>query len=291
MSSRLFSLAAALPGRRSWLPVLLAAPLLFHASCAGENAIAGDDLAVEEGLDAGPRIQSQDSLPAGAVSFFHRKTCPVGWEPFALAQGRTVVPSIGRDPVGNTQGEPLSDREERAHQHMLSGNVSTEAVSYIGIAGEANHGVARSGTYALSLRSEPATAGLPYLQLLICRKSGAPHPKKAPPPTGTLLFFSASACPAGWMQPALTQGRFLVALPDGAQSGLTFGTPSLTTTESRPHRHGAQGSLSTASHGIALASGSGAGGYARDGRYAFTATSDESAVDLPYVQLLQCQKQ
>ena len=266
-------------------------PWLLWAGCSGEMAIAGDDPDRMQTPDGGPRIQSQDSLPAGAVSFFNRKTCPVGWEAYALAAGRTVVPSIGRDPVGNTQGDPLSDSEERKHSHQLSGSVSTDSVSYIGIAGEANHGVARSGTYPLSLSSEPAASNLPYLQLLICRKSGAPNPQKAPPPVGTLLFFAASACPQGWTQPALSQGRFLVGLPEGAKSGLAFGAPSLTTTEARAHRHGGKGSIQTGSHGIALASGSGAGGYVRNDRYAFSVMSTTSIVDLPYVQLLQCQKQ
>lgn len=280
-----------LPSLQPLPGLLIALTLSTLTGCASESTIAGDEPIVDDRPDAGPKIQSQDSLPAGAVSFFNRKTCPIGWEAYALAAGRTVVPSIGRDPVGNTQGEPLADREERQHSHTLTGSVGTESVSYVGIAGEANHGVARSGSYPLSLRSEPAASGLPYLQLLICRKSAAPNPQKAPPPSGTLLFFSAAACPPGWTQPALTQGRFLVGLPDGAKSGLSFGAPSLTTTESRPHRHSAKGSIQTTSHGIALASGSGAGGYARNDRYDFTAMSSETAVDLPYVQLLQCQKQ
>ena len=54
------------------------------------------------------------------------------------------------------------------------------------------------------------------------------------------------------------QGRFLVGLPDGAKSGLSFGGPSLTSTESRLHRHSGSGQIRTSSHGIALASGSGA---------------------------------
>lgn len=259
--------------------------------CASEGSISDDDPADAGVGRAAPRIQSQDSLPAGAVSFFNRRTCPVGWEPFALGAGRTVVPSLGGDPVGNTQGEPLIDREERVHSHLLTGTVATSSVSYIGIAGEANHGVARAGSYALSLASAPAASGLPYLQLLTCRKTGAPHPQKAPPPAGMLLFFSASACPPGWTQPASTQGRFLVGLPDGAKSGLAFGAPSLTSTESRRHRHSGGGQLKTSSHGIALASGAGAGGYAKDDTYAYQVTSSESAIDLPYVQLLQCQKQ
>lgn len=265
--------------------------LLSLARCASEGSIS-DDERLDAGMTAsGPRIQSQDSLPAGAVSFFNRRTCPVGWEPFALGVGRTVVPSIGRDPVGNTQGEPLSDSEERQHNHTLSGTVTTNSVSYIGIAGEANHGVARAGSYALSLTSSPAASGLPYLQLLTCRKTGAPNPQKAPPPSGMLLFFSASACPPGWTQPVSSQGRFLVGLPDGAKSGLAFGAPSLTSTESRPHRHGGAGKIQTSSHGIALASGSGAGGYAKDDTYAYAVTSSDTAIDQPYVQLLQCQRQ
>ena len=52
-----------------------------------------------------------------------------------------------------------------------------------------------------------------------------------------------------------SQGRFLVGLPDGAKSGLSFGGPSLTSTESRLHRHSGSGQIRTSSHGIALASG------------------------------------
>ncbi|HNN98327.1 MAG TPA: hypothetical protein PKI03_38950, partial [Pseudomonadota bacterium] len=156
---------------------------------------------------------------------------------------------------------------------------------------EANHGVARAGSYAVSLTASPAPSGLPYLQLLTCRKTGAPNPQKAPPPSGMLLFFSASACPPGWVQPVSSQGRFLVGLPDGAKSGLSFGGPSLTSTESRLHRHSGSGQIRTSSHGIALASGSGAGGYAKDDGYAYQMMSSEGATGLPYVQLLQCQKQ
>lgn len=270
------------------LPLLLLPALV---GCAGEGIISDDERADAGSSEVRTRVQSQDSLPAGAVSFFNRKTCPVGWEPFALGAGRTVVPSIGRDPVGNTWGEPLQDSEERAHNHSLSGTVSTGSVSYIGIAGEANHGVARAGSYALSLTSSPAPSGLPYLQLLSCRKTGAPNPQKAPPAAGMLLFFSASGCPPGWTQPVSSQGRFLVGLPDGAKSGLSFGAPSLTTTESRPHRHSGGGQIQTSSHGIALASGSGAGGYVKNDTYAYAVMSSDSAIDLPYVQLLQCQKQ
>ena len=275
--------------QRGALAVSFAALLL--SGCASEGAISDDDRSDAGALPPGPRIQSQDSLPAGAVSYFNRRTCPVGWEPFSLGVGRTVVPSVGGDPVGNPQGEPLADSEERVHGHTLSGSVSTSSVSYIGIAGEANHGVARAGSYAVSLTASPAPSGLPYLQLLTCRKTGAPNPQKAPPPSGMLLFFSASACPPGWVQPVSSQGRFLVGLPDGAKSGLSFGGPSLTSTESRLHRHSGSGQIRTSSHGIALASGSGAGGYAKDDGYAYQMMSSEGATGLPYVQLLQCQKQ
>lgn len=267
------------------------ASVLIIGGCASENAII-DGVEVDGGMvDAGASVQSQDSLPAGAVSFFRRSACPVGWEAFALGAGRTVVPSIGRDPVGNTQGEVLASGEDRQHVHRFMGDVTTDSVSYIGIAGEANHGLGRSGTYALSLAGEASSSGIPYVQQLICRKVGAPHPQRAAAPSGTLMFFSTSACPPGWAQPPLSQGRYLVGLPVGGKTGLAFGSPSLMTTEARRHQHAAEASFQTESHGIALASGSGAGGYVKDSRYTFQATSTQEAVDFPFVQLLQCQKQ
>ena len=88
----------------------------------------------------------------------------------------------------------------------------------------------------------------------------------------------------------LSQGRLLVGVPDKGTSGQTFGGKPLASLERRTHGHAVSGQIKTTTHGIALVSGGLAGGYARSDSYPYQATSDAQAVEMPYVQLLQCQK-
>jgi hypothetical protein len=103
------------------------------------------------------------------------------------------------------------------------------------------------------------------------------------------FFANATTCPSGWTQVAVTQGRFLVGLPDNATTGLTFGGSALGSLEQRGHGHTVPGSLVTGNHSIALASSNGTG-YTRTGTYPFNAASSSTPADLPYLQLLHCQK-
>lgn len=286
MTESLFQTVPGMRRGRTATMGVLGAGVVCVLSCATVEPQGSGDGGSEDLAASAPG----DSLPTGTVSFFARQGCPMGWEPFALGVGRTVVPSIGRDPVGVTQGTELSPEEDRLHSHTAQGNVLFPAVSYAGIAGEANHGLGRAGTYAVTVTVKPASAGLPYVQLLVCKKLAPAHPVKPPPPAGTLIFFSSSVCPQGYSQPALTQGRYLVGKPDRAPAGLSFGGPSLAMVEKRTHGHAGQLPITTTSHGIALLSNGGATDYVKDGTHAAGVTAAASAVDFPYVQLLQCQK-
>ncbi|MCI0581050.1 MAG: hypothetical protein L0332_29650 [Chloroflexi bacterium] len=69
-------------------------------------------------------------------------------------------------------------------------------------------------------------------------------------PAGTILFFNASACPAGWVEVIEARGRYLVGVPAGGAPGLPVGTP-LSDGEDRPvgeHDH----SVSDPGHSHAL---------------------------------------
>jgi hypothetical protein len=268
-------------------------------SCAGEPVVheappdlassaSGEDAAVE------PPVVG-DSLPTGAVSYFNARNCPVGWEPFADAAGRSIVPSASTD-VGATFGTPLRDAEDRAHSHAVTANVSLPTVDYAGIAGEANHGLGRGGAQPLTVTVDAASAGLPYVQLLVCHKKAAPQTQKGLAPAGTLMFFTNAECPSGWGRTTTTEGRFLVGVPEKGTAAQSFGGPPLGSNpspgpgENRVHQHELQGSITTSAHGIALLSGGLAGGYARDGKHAYRASSDEASALLPYIKLLQCEK-
>lgn len=281
--------AAAALGAAAWIGTL--------ASCSGPEAVTNSarDPSADRDLSApAPDLaaSSGDSLPRGAVSFFNRASCPAGWETLAMAKGRTVVPSVGTDPAGTESavGEPLADSEDRTHSHAVSGAVDLPSVSYVGIAGESNHGVGRAGMIAMSATTSAVSAGLPYVQLLVCHKTAEADPAQRPAPSGLLMFFTTPECPSGWVQAGLPQGRMLVGLPESGTPGQAFGGKPLAKGEKRGHRHELAGSIKTSSYGIALISGGGAGGYARDGSHAYQAASDESSAALPYVQLLQCQR-
>lgn len=274
---------------------LMGALSLPVLSCSSPTGIASSGMAPTAdagtpGGDADLAAAGGDSLPTGAISLFNRRSCPAGWEPLQAAAGRTLVPTLADSAPGNTAGEPLMDGEERAHTHPMPAMLNLPSVNYAGIVGEANHGVAKAGSMPMMVTGTPARAGLPYVQLLVCQKQAAPDPEQRPAPTGTLMFFQAKSCPDGWGRAGSPQGRILIGLPEGGTPGQPFGGKPLTAEERRPHRHAFTGQVKTSPHGIALLSGGAAGGYAKDGTIPYEGMTDEKDAELPYLQLLQCQK-
>ncbi len=286
-------------GRITFAGELGALVLLVGASvspgCSEPTAItnsaspAADDAGVRgDAASVGP---GGDSLPMGAISLFNRKSCPGGWTPLDAAAGRTLVPTVGMQQPGATAGKPLDDGEDRTHGHGMPVALNLPSVNYAGIVGEGNHGVARAGSIPLTVTASPASAGLPYVQLLACQKQVPPEPSQRSVPVGTLMFFQSPECPQGWGQAGSTQGRVLIGVPDGATAGQRFGAAAgLGATTKRLHHHPFAGAITTTSHGIALVSGGGAGGYGKDGHHPYDGTSEDSEADLPYLQLLHYQK-
>lgn len=268
-----------------------AAALLWTAMGFTGCAPDSDDIQTTGGSSSNQNnTAGLDALPAGAISFFNRAACPTGWTPFAEAAGRVLLPTVGADAPLVTVGEPLADAEERMHGHGVSAEVDLNSVSYAGVAGEANHGVAQAQKVSIAGAAEKASSGLPYVQLLVCKKLAGKRLETTQIPRGLQMFWNGAQCPEGFSQPAATQGRMLVGLPDGAPAGLSFGGTSLKSEEVRTHQHTVNGTLATTSHGIALASGCCADGYAQQADYPFSGSSDGVAVDMPTITLLQCEK-
>jgi hypothetical protein len=247
---------------------------------------------VDAGVDAAePDLMRPpgDSLPRNAVSFFNRTTCPMGWSPLGTAAGRFIVPTIGAVGGGTTAGTPLGDGEDRQHSHAFQTSFTPTTISVSGSSGS-NANIAASTTVNINSTTQPASSGLPYVQLLVCQKNADPPEGLPSPPSGMMTFFSnVSACPSSWTQVAVTQGRYIVGLPDGAVAGLTFGGSALGSQEVRDHSHTVRGSLVTGTYTLALVSGNGTG-FTRTGTYPFNTTSSTTPADLPYLQLLHCQK-
>ena len=226
------------------------------ASCASGNA--GDDDSVDASLPPDPEVDAgqdpepeptRDSIPVGAVSWFHRAACPIGWRNFDAALGRTLMASPdGTDRGTASEGTPLRPREQRGHQHTITGMLTTSATSFVGVAGSGNGNLAGASSQPLDASGNLIDNGLPYLQLLACEKTAAPLARQLP--RGTLLFFPDD-CPSGWSRAPDTRGRFLVGLPNGGAPG-TFGGRSLGPGERRLHGHDLVGTVATQSYGICL---------------------------------------
>jgi hypothetical protein len=277
-------------------PGLLACPLagllglaLLTTTCAQPTAPGTDG--GSDGATPDLARPPGDSLPRDAVSFFNRNSCPPGWSPLGTAAGRFIVPTIGSVGGGTVAGTPLTSGEDRQHSHTFQTSLTPTTISISGsTSSSGNKNIAASGTVNIDGTTQPTSSGLPYVQLLACRKTSDPLQELPPPPSGMMSFFAnITTCPSGWTQVAVTQGRFVVGLPNNATTGLTFGGSALGSLEERNHGHIVRGSLVTGTYSLVLASGNGTG-YTRTGTYPFNVASSSIPAELPYLQLLHCQK-
>ncbi|HNO67276.1 MAG TPA: hypothetical protein PKI49_02120, partial [Pseudomonadota bacterium] len=154
-----------------------------------------------------------------------------------------------------------------------------------------NHGLARGGANPLTGTATKSAASLPYIQLLVCHKTAEADPQLRPLAAGTLVFFKTKECPSGFVQAGASQGRFIVGLPERATAGQKFGGAPLKSGENRTHHHNLSGSITTSSHGIALANGGTASGYAKNDQHPFQQDSADDSIGFPFLQLRHCQKQ
>ena len=234
-------------------------------------------------VDVAPN--ATDALPTGAISLFLATSCPSGWSSYDAAAGRAIVPTKSDPSV--VVGAPLARNEIRAHHHDATVGVDLSSTSFAGIAGASNTGVAAAGHIDGAIATADGDSGLPYVQLLACKKTAPASGGIVP--GGMLAFFDGAACPAGWTDaPDALTGRVLVGNPSGGVPGATFGGAPLASGEMRTHTHPITGTLAVPAHGIALVSGCCAGGYASAGDLAVTATTAVSMSDLPYIQLRAC---
>jgi hypothetical protein len=264
------------------------------SSCAQSSPVTtssggGSGGGTTSSASGGGNAPGGDAIPPGAVSFFSTTVCPDGWSTFDDAVGRMLLPTVGNAVGGTPYGIPLASGEDRTHTHDVTATFTLPSVSYAGLSGGGNHGVGSEGSRKLAATSDPASTGLPYVQLLVCKKTAPAAPSAAPLPKGMRLFFTGPTCPSGFQQAADTQGLFLVGLPKNAKADASFGGLPQSGANPRTHAHQTTATLTTSSHGIALVSGGLADGYAANGSYMDTEDTTASGAALPYLELLQCE--
>lgn len=228
-----------------------------------------------------------DAAPVDAVSFFGGTACPMGWDAYAAADGRLLLPAMDPATAGAAHGTPLASGEDRTHTHPIDTVFALKSFDFIDVGGP-NDGVASASAAAFKATTEPATAGLPYVQLLVCKKTAPPIAGTIP--AGMHLFFEGASCPAGWAQAQGTAGRFIVGLPQGAPPDEPFGGAALASKDTPTHGHAFSATLQTMPHGLAVVSGCCNDGFAENQSYTTVDITQGAEPALPYLELLQCQK-
>jgi hypothetical protein len=110
-------------------------------------------------------------------------------------------------------------------------------------------------------------------------------------PAGMVAFFSptTTACPAGWVAQAAPRGRLILGVTDGSKVGLTFGQPMADRTPPT-HSHTYSANVKMGSKSIQAGKGGNKDG-AKAKTYSMNKSTDGATLNLPFYQLVICQKQ
>jgi hypothetical protein len=247
------------------------------------------------------RLQATDAslvVPFGAVGFYSSEvaSCPGNTSVYAAAAGRTIVGGYietGGAPFPSFDA-PLASEEDRAHTHKFATTVVVPEVEYAAVDGCCNDKPAPSGTFPLYGTTAPASAGVPYIQLLTCFNSGEDTFDVRLPP-GALLFSPLLGCAAlkgGWTLAAASSGRFIVAMPAGGVPGATFGGDSLlpNATSEAGTTHTLAGAFRVGSDSLAILEGCCATGYAQSATVPLAARTGAEDAHFPYLMAALCQR-
>lgn len=108
-------------------------------------------------------------------------------------------------------------------------------------------------------------------------------------PNGIVSFFMADSCPEGWRPAEQATGRGILATVDPARVGKTYGAP-LSPQRGPEHSHGFKAAVTLTPEPLAAASGGGNPSSGPQGRHEVTGTTGTSTGNLPFQQLVVCEK-
>ena len=107
-------------------------------------------------------------LPTGLMGYFEFE-CPAGWNRPSSLEGRYLVGLPAGGAIGASFGGPsLASGEGRTHTHNLTGSLATTAKGVALVSGCCADGYAKNNPVTISGSTPPASAALPYLQLVAC---------------------------------------------------------------------------------------------------------------------------
>lgn len=109
-------------------------------------------------------------------------------------------------------------------------------------------------------------------------------------PSGMVAFFTTTSCPTGWNVATNVQGRAVVAVQNSSDLGVMIGTP-LQDMAALGHVHSYTTDITLPNKHAALATGGSDDRYAKSGKYTISGDLQEATSDLPFIQLVVCQKE
>ena len=143
-------------------------------TCGGRGAgfrssgwVSSASLSFSGSAQGGP--QDDDGAPSGTIAYFTGGACPAGWTTAANVQGRLVVAVADGSKAGMQVGTPLTDQEDRQHQHTYTGMATLASMSINGVDGSNNNGAAAQA-FTVTGTTGMASSSLPFVQVQPCLK-------------------------------------------------------------------------------------------------------------------------
>lgn len=243
-----------------------------------------------------PPPQSVDPYPYLSVSYF-AQSCPTGWQAFSEARGRFIAGVTGNAAAGTIYpATPMAGVTDLVHTHSVS---PTLTFGQIGLVAEAWAGTTLAASTAVPGTKTTVSgqaSGLGMVGLLTCVKCASP-PTTGSIPSGVIVFSTQAVCADGWDQVNSAAGRYILALPTGAQPGLAFGGDPFAPGRDIVHAHAVSGTVPLTTRETSNISKQTDGGYAQSGTASYSSqvgnpvlTGTGTSATPPYILLQVCQK-
>lgn len=240
-------------------------------------------------LLGGISLHAADPAPRGAISYFN-EACPDGWQPYAPAVGRAIVPSAVEG-LNRAVGSPLAEGEEPRHDHKANVTLRLNVRTVYPDPSGGGAYVADWPPSTLFVRgdAEESSSALPLAKLNVCEKVEPPAGRA---PAGMLFFFDEVACPDGWSPFRDLNGRVLTGAAPSDAVGNFGSLLALSDGEDRRHAHPIEGLAQLTEYTLGINAGCANCnfGWVRGGNYRYRGETEESSSGLPYLQLQACSK-
>ena len=233
------------------------------------------------------------AIPSGFATFFMSDGCPEDWQPVTDAQGRLIVSVASGASAGVMINTPLSDQEDRVHDHSWAStiNLPTRSVSAIGCCDDES---ARSGSYVVSGTTTSATSGYPFVQLLLCSFNPSIDDTLDGIPFGTIAYFDPSlrkSCPPAWAPFTQGEGRFLVGSAAESDPVISPNDPLAVGQDPSLHTHFFSTQFDTADQSFSGVGGCCNSGPSAQSTVTVSGYTSKTSAGLPYVSMLTCVQQ